>query len=178
MTYILFHARHDAGASGRIAFEAIADIYPPSADIGGIMLDIPKGGRKISAIEAAARIAEILPGEQLSFAGDGEIFVSRRTMRSGILAMIMQIALVLLLFFGSALAITFFHADVNMAQAQQTLSAMLGGGELTPLQLAIPYAIGVFVGVGAFFLLGGKKRSPLSLKLQDYRKQLEDSGEE
>ena len=80
---------------------------------------------------------------------------------------------------GAAMGITFFHADVNMLDAQQALVSALGGGELTPVELAIPYSIGVFVGIGAFFLLGGKSKSPLALKLRDYRKQLEqaDSGD-
>ena len=77
------------------------------------------------------------------------------------------------------MGITFFHADVNMLDAQQALVSALGGGELAPMELAIPYSIGVFVGIGAFFLLGGKSKSPLALKLRDYRKQLEqaDSGD-
>ena len=77
------------------------------------------------------------------------------------------------------MGITFFHADVNMLDAQQALVSALGGGELTPMELAIPYSIGVFVGIGTFFLLGGKSKSPLALKLHDYRKQLEqaDSGD-
>ena len=47
------------------------------------------------------------------------------------------------------------------------------------MELDIPYSIGVFVGIGTFFLLGGKSKSPLALKLHDYRKQLEqaDSGD-
>lgn len=77
----------------------------------------------------------------------------------------------LLLFFGSLLAITWFHADVNMQQAQQTFYRMITGKQIeNPLFLAVPYAIGVFFGVALFYTLLGKKGtiSPLDIKLHEY----------
>ena len=84
----------------------------------------------------------------------------------------------LLLLAGSALAITWFHADVNMAQAQQTLYRLITGQEIeNPWLITIPYAIGVFFGVSLFYALLGKRRTaaPLEIKLEEYRKSAEQA---
>ncbi|MBQ6949864.1 MAG: hypothetical protein IJN44_00020 [Clostridia bacterium] len=77
----------------------------------------------------------------------------------------------ILLFAGSMLAITWFHADVNMAQAQQQFFKIITGRDASnPLLITIPYAIGVFLGVALFYALLGKKGtiSPLEIKLNEY----------
>lgn len=77
----------------------------------------------------------------------------------------------ILLFAGSMLAITWFHADVNMAQAQQQFFTIITGRNVSnPLLITIPYAIGVFLGVALFYALLGKKGtiSPLEIKLNEY----------
>ncbi|MBO4925499.1 MAG: hypothetical protein J5472_03370 [Clostridia bacterium] len=82
----------------------------------------------------------------------------------------------LLLAVGSAMAITWFHADVNMAEAQQTLYRMVTGHPAAdPLLITVPYAAGVFLGVALFYALIGKKHTvaPLDIKLEDYRKSAE-----
>lgn len=84
----------------------------------------------------------------------------------------------LLLLIGSALAITWFHADVNMLDAQQGLFRLITGKEADNIWLiTIPYALGVFFGVALFYALLGKKRttSPLEIKLEEYRKSAEEA---
>ncbi len=84
----------------------------------------------------------------------------------------------LLLMVGSALAITWFHADVNMLDAQQSLYRMLTGQEAeNTLWITIPYSIGVFFGVSLFYALIGKKRTvaPLAIKLEEYRQSAEQA---
>ena len=82
----------------------------------------------------------------------------------------------LLLMLGSALAITWFHADVNMAKAQQDYFRMITGTDAeNPWMLAIPYAVGVFLGVSLFYAVLGKKKtvSPLEIKLEQYQQSAE-----
>lgn len=84
----------------------------------------------------------------------------------------------LLLMIGSALAITWFHADVNMIEAQQGLYQLITGKEATNQWLiTIPYAIGVFLGVSLFYALLGKKEttSPLEIKLEEYHRSAEQA---
>lgn len=76
-----------------------------------------------------------------------------------------------LLLLGSMLAITWFHADVNMKEAQNTMFYLITGREAeNQLLLSIPYAVGVFFGISLFYALLGKKGtiSPLDIKLNDY----------
>lgn len=92
--------------------------------------------------------------------------------------MIRSIAAFLLLLVGSALAITWFHADVNMLDAQQGLFRMITGKAADNIWLiTVPYALGVFFGVALFYALLGKKRttSPLEIKLEEYRKSAEEA---
>lgn len=84
----------------------------------------------------------------------------------------------LLLLLGSALAITWFHADVNMLDAQQSLFKLLTGHEAENVWLiTIPYSLGVFFGVALFYALIGKKRTtaPLDIKLEEYRQSAEQA---
>lgn len=83
-----------------------------------------------------------------------------------------------LLMVGSAMAITWFHADVNMQDAQQTLYQMFTGHRAeNPLFITVPYAAGIFFGVSLFYALLGKKRTvaPLDVKLEAYRKSAEQA---
>lgn len=85
----------------------------------------------------------------------------------------------LLLMVGSALAITWFHADVNMQDAQRALYRFVTGQEIDNMwMLTLPYAIGVFFGVALFYALLGKKKtvSPLEIKLEEYRKSAEQAS--
>lgn len=82
----------------------------------------------------------------------------------------------LLLMAGSALAITWFHADVNMIDAQQSLYRLITGHDAENTWLiTVPYSIGVFFGVSLFYALLGKKRTvaPLEIKLEEYRQSAE-----
>ena len=83
-----------------------------------------------------------------------------------------------LLTLGSALVITWFHADVNMLDAQQSMFRLITGREAENIwMITIPYAAGVFFGVALFYALLGRKgtTSPLAIKLEEYRKSAETS---
>ena len=84
----------------------------------------------------------------------------------------------LLLTVGSALAVTWFHADVNMLDAQRSLYRLVTGQEIQRMEwITIPYAVGVFFGVALFYALLGKKRTvaPLEIKLEEYRQSAEQA---
>src|SRR5690554_3648279 len=57
-----------------------------------------------------------------------------------------------LLFFGSGLAIMYFHEDVSMLETQQRLYTIMTGKEAEkPLIFQIPYSIGLGLGMILFF---------------------------
>ena len=85
----------------------------------------------------------------------------------------------LILMVGSALAITWFHADVNMLDAQQSLYKLITGTQPENAWLITgPYAAGVFFGVALFYALLGKRRTvaPLEIKLEEYRQSAEQAS--
>lgn len=175
--YIQFLPECEVGAQSKVRLGEMVHMSPRDQELEALEMDIPASGRRVDAVEVAARIGGLRPQAHIELLGSGEVFVSRRDHRRGPLAWVMKVGLILLLFGGAALGMTFFHADVNMLDAQRAICSMFGGGEATPLQLATPYSLGVLAGVGGFFLLGGRGKSPLALKLQGYRKQLEQADE-
>ena len=85
----------------------------------------------------------------------------------------------LILLVGSALAITWFHADVNMMDAQQSLYRLITGRQAENAWLITgPYAAGVFMGVALYYALVGRKRTvaPLEIKLEEYRQSAEKAS--
>jgi stage V sporulation protein AA len=89
------------------------------------------------------------------------------------------IAVWLLLFIGSALAIMNFHEDVSMQQVHQKIYTIITGKkEEKPLLLQIPYSIGLGLGMILFFNHVFRKRineepSPLEVEMFNYQQDLD-----
>lgn len=85
----------------------------------------------------------------------------------------------LLLFFGSGLAIMYFHEDVSMREVHQHIYFMVTGNKIEfPLLLQIPYSIGLGVGMILFFNHLFKKKlneepSPLDIEMFNYEQDLD-----
>lgn len=84
-----------------------------------------------------------------------------------------------LLFFGSALAIMYFHEDVSMQQTQQRLYYIITGKMVgKPLLFQVPYSIGLGLGMILFFNHVFRKRlneepSPLEVEMFNYQQDLD-----
>lgn len=125
----------------------------------------------VKAVQGAAQDITVL-GEQECFV---HVVPENKRNRTHLIRTILAF---LLLMVGSAMAITWFHADVNMPDAQQTLYRMVTGHQAeNPLYITIPYAVGIFFGVSLFYALLGKRRTvaPLDIKLEEYRKSAEQA---
>ena len=83
----------------------------------------------------------------------------------------------LILLLGSTLGLCWFHADVNMPQAQYAVyEALTGEPPQEPRQITIPYAIGVALGVAVFYALPSRKATtPLEVKLTEYQADMEQT---
>lgn len=132
---------------------------------------------KLPAMAVLQAVMEICP--QVHLMGPSQCFVHivppQKRNRTHVFRTIFAF---LLLMIGSALAIGWFHADVNMIEAQQGLFRLITGHEAANIWLIIiPYAIGVFFGVALFYSLLGRKGtvSPLEIKLEDYRQSAENA---
>lgn len=140
-------------------------------------VDLSEG---IWRIPATALVQALLPlGQEVSVLGADEIFIHVSRKKRDASHPIRAALAFCILFFGSALAIAWFHADVGMEDAQQQFVRMLTGRETEhPLMMAAPYALGVALGVGGYYaLLPGKKTvSPLDIKLGEYRSKEEKTA--
>lgn len=87
-----------------------------------------------------------------------------------------------LLFFGSALAIMYFHSDVGMNEAHKSIYYFITGNkEDKPLLISMSYSIGLGIGIALFFDVFSigkkklkKKPGPLELELFQNEKELDD----
>ena len=81
----------------------------------------------------------------------------------------------LILLLGSALGLTWFHADVNMPQAQADVYAAITGAPPDDVRLiTIPYCIGVALGVCVFYAIPfPHQTTPLEVKLTEYQEDME-----
>jgi len=150
---------------------------------GGSALDLPvecpqkPGVWRLPAMAVIKAVEKQFP--QVTVMGENECFVhvvpedKRNRTRP-----LRTVIAFLLLMTGSALAIAWFHADVSMLDAQQSLFRLITGHEAENAWLiTIPYAVGVFFGVALFYALIGRRRTtqPLAIKLEEYRQTAEQA---
>ena len=117
--------------------------------------------------------------KEISVLGADEIFIHATREKQNASHPIRAAIAFVILFFGSALAIAWFHADVGMEEAQKSfLTLWTGRGDFHPLLTKIPYAVGVALGVGGYYSLLTLRKtvSPLDIKLGEYRSKAEKTA--
>ena len=148
------------------------------------VMDLPvectkkEGVWRLPAIAAVKAVIPVCP--DVILLGPAECFVHILPEEKRNRARILRTAFAFfVLAVGSALAITWFHADVNMMDAQQSLYRLITGSQPeSPWLITAPYALGVFFGVSLFYALLGKRRTvaPLEIKLEEYRRSAEQAS--
>ena len=103
----------------------------------------------LDAIAVAKALKKVFPQEDISLIGAEVCYVHRIKARGkDFLRPVRTAAALLILLLGSALGLTWFHADVNMPQAQADVYAAITGAPPDDVRLiTIPYCIGVALGV-------------------------------
>ena len=181
MLYLQLKPRVTIAPGQQLLLRHIADAMDTNgADLMDLPIHCPKteGVWRLPAMAVIQAVSALCP--QLQIFGPSECFVHiispEKRNRTHVFRTILAF---LLLMIGSALAITWFHADVNMIEAQHGLYQLITGKQVRNQWLiTIPYAVGVFFGVALFYSLLGKKHtvSPLEIKLGDYRKSAEEAS--
>ena len=181
MLYLQLKARATAKPGEQLLVRHVADALDAE---GAQVMDLPvecvkkEGVWRLPAVAVVKAVMGVCP--EVAVLGPAECFVhiapeSKRN-RTHFLKTVLAF---LILMTGSSLAITWFHADVNMLDAQQTLFRLITGHSAeNPWLITGPYAAGVFLGVALFYSLLGKKRSvaPLEIKLEEYRQAAEQAS--
>jgi len=154
----------------------VADVLADaSLKLHALPINAPRnvGVWKVDALSLIREIQAHYPKESVVLLGSAQgtlICKRERKPRWGGLRAALAFAL---LFAGSAMAIAWFHTDVNMLEAQRSVAQILTGhGSTNPWWIALPYALGVGSGVAFYYaLMGRKTASPLDIKLSEYRRQ-------
>ncbi len=157
----------------------VADVLADaSLKLQELPIDTPRkrGVWSLEAMPVIARIQQACPSESVILLGSatGTLVCEPQHRTRGTF---WRSALVCaLLFVGSAMAIAWFHADVNMLDAQRALVRMVTGQEAQGTWwVTLPYALGVGSGVAFYYALIGRKTvSPLDIKLTEYRQQAQE----
>ncbi|MCS7464617.1 stage V sporulation protein AA [Paenibacillus doosanensis] len=161
---------------GRVAQLLVDPEY--ETPLNRLLLHQPKEreGNKIliDMMLIAEKVRRLQPHMQIELFGEPhclvEVYEARKPPN-----MIQIIAVWLLLFVGSGLAIMNFHADVSMAEVHQRIYQLLTGRWVEhPLLLQIPYSVGIGVGMIIFFNHLFKKKfneepSPLEVEMFLYQ---------
>ena len=167
----------------RVRIEAgpvrVADVA--QASLGGeVTLNAPQqaGVWRITALEVARALSAAYPKEEITMLGPDCCFVHREgRRRPDRLRWLRGAAAFLILTAGSALGLCWFHADVNMPEAQLALFRAVTGAEPPHARwVTIPYAIGVAAGVAVFYALPGEKGvTPMEVRMAEYRADMEQT---
>ena len=155
----------------------VRDVADARDSQGAQVMDLPvecpakEGVWRLPAMAVVKAVVKVCP--EVAVLGPAECFlhIVPKAKRNQVRPVRTAFAFLILLV-GSALAITWFHADVNMLDAQQSLFRLITGHQAeNPWLITAPYALGVFFGVALFYALLGKRRSvaPLEIKLEEYR---------
>ena len=174
MIYIRMKPKAECAAKGEITVADIADVLcDASADVNGLSVPLPQrpGVYATDAMDVVQSVKRAYPKESIVLLGTSSGLLIRRAQKRVRFAKLRKTLAFLILLIGSALAIMWFHADVNMLGAQRELYTRLTGRtQPGAWLLAVPYALGVGLGAAISFSLFGKRRvSPMDVKLSEYR---------
>ena len=181
MLYLQLKARATGKPGEQVLVRHVADALDSE---GAKVMDLPvecvtkEGVWRLPAVAVVKAVMQVCPEVQVLGPVECFLHILPENKRNRTQPLRTAFAFLVLLA-GSALAITWFHADVNMLDAQQTLFRFITGHQAENEWLITgPYAAGVFFGVSLFYALLGKRRSvaPLEIKLEEYRQAAEQAS--
>ena len=158
----------------------LADAAKLIAPDGASHLALPcpdrEGVWKVAAIDVARVVRQAFPQEDVTLMGADICYVHRVVgKRRDPTRPLRTLAAFLILCLGGALGLAWFHADVDMPNAQLAVFEALTGQAPRDVRLiTIPYAIGVALGVAVFYALPARSATtPLEVKLTAYQEDME-----
>ncbi|WP_440110429.1 stage V sporulation protein AA [Paenibacillus sp. QZ-Y1] len=146
------------------------ELLRPGPEDGNLIL--------IDIMQIIPQIRRVLPNVSVELIGSGHTLVEV-VVGSGKPSKSLFILVWLLLFFGSALTIMNFHADVNMQEVQIRIVEMVTGRrDENPYLFQIAYSIGIGFGMAVFFNHLFKKKwneepTPLEVEMFLYQQNVD-----
>jgi len=146
------------------------ELLQPGPEDGNLIL--------IDILQIIPQIRQLLPDVNVELMGSGHTLVEVMA-GSGKASKSLFILVWLLLFFGSALTIMNFHADVNMQEVQIRIVEMLTGHrDEHPYLFQLAYSLGIGFGMAVFFNHLFKKKwneepTPLEVEMFLYQQNVD-----
>lgn len=159
--YIKLKEKAVVGIDTKIKIKDISEIYCAKPELMKKIQDVNVGKGNadenwdyINSVQVAEKILEKYPDLDLDILGSSEVIIEYKTEEKDkpLLEIIKVIAVCIVLFFGASIAVMNFHEDVNTRKTLEKLYyTFTGEKKENPLIMAIPYSIGIGVGMLTFF---------------------------
>ena len=177
MIYVQLQNRAKVEMGQPFPLSAAAKVIGPKG-ASALVLPCPQeqGVWKLEAIHVAKALQKAYPDEDITLLGADICYVHRvKAPHRDLTRPLRTAAAFLILCLGGALGLCWFHADVNMPQAQLAVFEAIAGEQPSNARLiTIPYAVGVAAGVAVFYALPSRKATtPLEVKLTEYQEDME-----
>lgn len=159
--YIMLKAKTVMGTDTKIKVKDIADVYCTKPEwikkVQDIKVDsgnIEENWDYLDAVEVTEKVLEKYPNIDLDFLGSSEVAIEYKSQeeKKPFLEFIKVTVVCIILFFGATIAMINFHEDVNTRSSLAKIYyTFTGERKDNPLIMAIPYSIGIGVGMLTFF---------------------------
>lgn len=146
----------------KIELYKICDIFSnkKNNDLGKLSFNLNDGMNIISSIDIIKAINNKAPNLFIINVGENEIkVIKEKKQEKSIFTVLKVVVIAIILFFGSAVAIMNFHADVNMSQVHRNIQYFYTGDNSTKAPgVSIAYSIGILLGFAGVFGIFAKRR--------------------
>jgi stage V sporulation protein AA len=137
---------------------------------------------RLTAVKVIQLIHEHVGNVRVNTIGESfTLFEPRQQRQKKTISVFLRIAFaMILLFLGSALAILYFHSDVNMKEAHQAVYHFISGEKTdSPALFTVSYSIGIGAGIAIFFDVPEKLKNrnnpgPMELEMHQSEKELKE----
>ena len=177
MIYVQLNSRVKLEMGQKLHLKDAAKVIGPK-DADALPLPCPdkQGIWKLDALRVTQALQKEYPDEDVTILGPSVCYLHRvKAPRHDLTRPLRTAAAFLILCLGGALGLCWFHADVNMPEAQYAVyEALTGEAPHDPRLITTPYAVGVVLGVAVFYALPSRKATtPLEVKLTEYQEDME-----
>lgn len=171
----------------KVCMKDLGEIYCERKDIQHQIQNLPvqmikdKETKVLSATYIIEQIQKAYPGKIILSIGENDIIISKRRNKNPWIEALKVIFVSLVLFFGTAFTIIFFHIDVEIEMVFENLYHQMTGQVSDGVTaLEISYTLGIAVGILLFFNhMSGKKvtpePTPIQVQMRDYESKMDQA---
>lgn len=189
--YIIFSKRYSPGENDSVYVKDIAEVYCQNAtvkkEIEAIKVYTSEGEENwdyLSATDVIKKIVDKFQFVDINPLGATEVIleIKSKEKENKTFEFIKTTLICIVMFFGAAMGIMYFHEDVNMKDTLGKLYfTFTGVKKENPLIMTIPYSLGLGIGMVTFFkrvisrsIRRKKEPGPLDIETYLYEKDMDE----